>query len=101
VLLASAALILGACSSSSSSTVRGVVIEVNGDLTTVESFTLRANGGEVIELVPAEDGTFTFPLSHLQEHRASLTPVAVEIEERNGVNVAVWIGDADGTDHRF
>lgn len=99
-LLLGGAMLLAACGGSVS-TVRGVVIEVDGDLTSVQSFTLRADGGELIELVPAPDGTFTFPLSHLQEHRASLSPVVVEIEDREGVRVAVWIGDADETDHRF
>ena len=49
--------------------------------------------------VPAEDGTFEFPLTHLQEHRQTLTPVEVEIERRDGVQVAVSIADAGGGTH--
>ena len=90
---------LVACASGSS--VQGIVIDVEGDLTRVEAFTLRANGGEIIRLVPAEDGDFAFPVTHLQEHRQSLIPVEVVIETRDGVDVAIAIADADGADHNF
>lgn len=89
--------LLVACGSDN--VVRGVVIDVTGDLEDVTSFTLRADGGEIIELVPDPDGAFAFPLTHLQEHRQSLTPVAVTFEERDGVKVAVAIADADGDQH--
>jgi hypothetical protein len=94
-------LVLLAAACASSNTVRGVVIDVDGDLNTIRSFTLRADGGELIELVPATDGTFEFPLSHLTEHRQSLSPVEVVIETRDGVEVATSIGDADGSGHRL
>ncbi len=89
--------LVAACGSGN--VVRGVVIDVTGDLEGVTSFTLRADGGEIIELVPDPDGAFAFPLTHLQEHRQSLTPVAVTFEERGGVKVAVSIADADGDQH--
>jgi len=79
----------------SSSTVTGIVLEVDGDLTSVRSFTLQTDEGDVLDLVPADDGTFEFPLSHLEEHRQTLSPVTVVIERRNGVDVAVSIEDGD------
>lgn len=93
------ALSIMASACTATSTVRGVVLDVDGDLEQVRSFTLRADGGEIIELVPAPDGAFEFPLTHLQEHRQTLSPVEVVIEERDGVLVAVSIGDADGGAH--
>ena len=76
-------------------------MDVEGDLNEVRSFTLRADGGEMIEFIPAPDGSFDFPLTHLAEHRQSLSPVQIVFEDRDGVEVAVSISDADGTDHRF
>lgn len=91
-LLATLAL-ASACGSDS--TITGIVLDVDGDLTNVRSFTLRTGGGDVVDLVPADDGTFEFPLSHLEEHRQTLSPVTVVVERRNGIEVAVSIEDAD------
>lgn len=82
-----------ACSSSDQ--VRGVVIEVDGDLTSVESFVLRTDSGELITIVPAADGEFGFPLPHLNDHRTSLSPIVVELDPSMDPPRAVSIRDAD------
>ena len=98
--LAGAALALslaaGACGGGEEpETVRGVVLEVEGGLTSVESFVLRTDRGEVLELVPAPDGDFRFPLPHLHDHRRTLEPVLVELDRSVDPPLATGIRDAD------
>lgn len=98
--LAGAALALslaaGACGGGEApETVRGVVLEVEGGLTSVESFVLRTDRGEVLELVPAPDGDFRFPLPHLHDHRRTLEPVLVELDRSVDPPLATGIRDAD------
>ena len=76
-------------------TVRGVVLKVNGDLTSVESFVLRTDDGKVLEVVPATDGDFRFPLPHLHAHRRTLEPVLVELDRSVSPPLATAIRDAD------
>ena len=79
--------------------VQGVVIEVDGTLTSVASFVLRTDGGEVITIVPAEDGDYAFPLPHLNDHRTSLSPIAVVLDRSVDPPVARSIRDADSHIH--
>ena len=74
--------------------VQGIVIGVEGDLTTVESFVLRGDDGEVLTIVPAEDGDFGFPLPHLNEHRSSLSPIVVTLDREFEPPRAIAIHDA-------
>ena len=78
-----AALALGACSGTDDTTATGVVVDVVGDLTTVESFTLRLPDGTDSTFVPAAGVLFhgTGNLSHLRDHLRSGEPVEVRYEE--------------------
>ena len=76
-------------------TVRGVVLEVKGDLTSVESFVIRTDGGEVLEVVPAAEGDFRFPLPHLHDHRTTSEPILVELDRTVDPPLATAIQDAD------
>ena len=76
-------------------TVRGVVLEVNGDLKSVESFVLRSDDGDVLDVLPAPDGDFRFPLPHLHDHRRTLEPVIVELDRSVDPPLATAIRDAD------
>ena len=94
-----ALLVLAACGGSgtrpSFETVQGVVLEVNGDLEAIESFVLRTDDGEVIEVVPAPDGDFRFPLAHLHDHRRTLEPLSVGLDRSVNPPLAVAIRDTD------
>ena len=96
--LAGVLLVVVACGGSGATaieTVQGVVLEVNGDLEGVESFVLRTEDGEVIEVVPAPDGDFRFPLAHLHDHRRTLEPLSVGLDRSDDPPLAVAIRDAD------
>ncbi len=80
-------------SCSSSTTVRGVVTAVEGDLTSVHSFTVRTDSGRTLQISPAPDGAFEFELIHLRDHLRSSEPIAVTYVVRNGLAVAVAISD--------
>ncbi|MDE0138813.1 MAG: hypothetical protein OXM57_10685 [bacterium] len=96
--LAGLLLFLAACGDSgdtpSLETVQGVVLEVNGDLEAIESFVLRTDGGEVIEIVPAPDGDFRFPLAHLYDHLRTSEPLLVGLDRSADPPLAVSMRDA-------
>ena len=92
---AAALLVVLASACANPDEVRGVVIDVQGDLTSVERFVIRIDGGDLIEVVPAEHGDFAFPLPHLHDHRASLAPILVELDRSTDPPTAVAIRDAD------
>ena len=76
-------LVVAAACGASSKDVRGIVVDVDGDLLEVRSFTVRTEDGETLRFTPAagaafEDGT---PLSHLTEHLREVSPVVVTYEE--------------------
>ena len=85
------ALSVAGCSAATG-TAAGVVIEVEGSLSNVESFTILSEGVEIMFL-PLEGRTYDFPLDHLQEHVRSGEPVVVDWEIRDGVHYALAIGD--------
>jgi len=76
--------------------VIGVVVDVDGDLVDVVSFTIVDETGVRRVLVPAEGLTFDgSPLSHLSAHVVSGDPVHIEYEEgSDGVLIAVRAEDA-------
>ncbi|MCY4622904.1 MAG: hypothetical protein OXD34_13910 [bacterium] len=95
--LAGVLLVLAACGGTGTGpfeTVQGAVLEVNGDLESIESFVLRTDDGEVIEVVPAPDGDFRFPLAHLHDHRRTLEPLSVGLDRSVDPPLAVAIRDA-------
>lgn len=96
--LAGVLLLLAACGDAgdtpSLETVQGVVLEVNGDLEAIESFVLRTDGGEVMEIVPAPDGDFRFPLAHLYDHLRTSEPLSVGLDRSVDPPRAVSMRDA-------
>jgi hypothetical protein len=87
-------LVLGACAGEAGSRVTGTLIQFDGTLESVESFTVLVDGDR---LVFTPDDGLTFhggPLSHLFEHVRSGSPVEVGYEERDGSMVAVSVDDA-------
>lgn len=76
-------------------TVRGVVLEVEGGLTSVDSFVLRTDEGEVLEVIPAPDGDFRFPLPHLHDHLRNSEPILVELDRSTDPPRAAAVQDAD------
>jgi hypothetical protein len=73
-------------------TVMGVVTAVDGDLLVVRSFTLLVEG-ESMTFVPAEDGDFAYPLTHLRDHLRDGTPIRVSWERQTDHLRAVKIDD--------
>ncbi len=83
---------LAACSAQSGVTT-GVVTAVDGDLTTVRSFTVF-DDGELLTFVPVDDGDYAFPLTHLTEHLREGDPIRVDWGMIDGDRVALAIADA-------
>ena len=90
------ALVLVGCSGGNQR-ITGVVMSVDGNLTTVRSFQVLTTGGERLEFVPGPDLT-TFPdgtpLTHLSEHFQTGVPIRVTYRVEDGVNVALVVEDA-------
>lgn len=87
-------LALSACTSGPAVTVTGLVVDVQGDLTSVSEFTVLTGEGERLTLVPSEDGDYDFPLPHLRDHLRNGEPVEVRYERRDGRLVALDLSDA-------
>lgn len=85
------AAILVGCSPGTGTTT-GVVTDVQGTLTEVESFTVLADGEETTFL-PVAGQEYDFPLSHLREHERSGEPVIVDWEIRDGDRYALAVTD--------
>ena len=84
-----------ACSTPALVTVEGVVVAVDGDLTTVRSFEVLTTEGDRLHFEPDPFGDFAFPLPHLGSHMRSLDPIRVEYRTTDeGVLLAVGIEDA-------
>jgi hypothetical protein len=83
---------LAACSQSSGTT-QGVVVAVDGDLTSVDSFTLVVEGDQMTFLTVA-DGDYPYPLPHLRDHLRDGTPLRVTWERRGDDLVALAVEDA-------
>jgi hypothetical protein len=77
-------------------TETGVVIDIDSrGLSDVRGFTLRTTDGRTVQfrLGVLENGA-AFPPGHLNEHRATATPVVVRYRIENGERVAFRIEDA-------
>jgi hypothetical protein len=85
-------LLLAVACAQSSGTVIGSVINVDGDLTEVRSFTVLAEGDEMV-FVPTEEGVYAYPLPHLRDHLRDGTPVRVGWERRGDQLVATTLED--------
>lgn len=98
-ILATLLLVAAACGGSGDTddqVATGVVIDVVGDLTTVESFTIRTVDGDDLTFVPVDGVRFhgLGPLGHLRSHLTAGEPVAVEYEETaDGTLLAVAVED--------
>lgn len=99
LLLVTVAIALAGCSAQEQ--VTGIITMVDGDLTEVRAFSVAVSGRDVLTFQPDDEIESPFPLVHLNEHRTSLIPVTVRFEDRDGVLVAVEVGDAEGDEHRF
>ncbi len=86
-------LVVTSCVGASKS-VTGLVVGVDGDLTTVRSFTVQTEDGP-LTFVPDPNGSFAFPLPHLGAHLRSGEPVRVVYEERDDTLIALQVDDAD------
>ena len=89
-----------ACSSASDGSVEGLVIDLDGDLSSVASFTLRLADGtdRVFEAVPGILFHDRAPLSHLRDHLVSGEPVRVRFRTLDdGTLVAFEVDDAAAT----
>lgn len=85
-----------ACSGSEQR-VDGVVVSVDGGLGGVSSFEIVTVSGERLRFVP-DEGVDSFvdgaPLSHLNEHLQTGSPVRVTYVESDGVLTAILVDDA-------
>ena len=87
-----ASLIWAGCTTTSG-TVIGPVISVDGDLAKVRSFTVLVEGDEMV-FVPIPEGEYAFPLPHLREHLRDGAPIQVGWERRGDNLVAISLEDA-------
>jgi hypothetical protein len=74
----------------------GVIVEVNAPNSSIESFTLDADG-ETFTIYIAPDVDYGFDLAHLHEHRTTREPVRCALEERGERLYALEIVDAPVT----
>ncbi|MGI8823653.1 MAG: hypothetical protein ACR2JP_10195 [Acidimicrobiia bacterium] len=81
-LLAAAVLVVAGCSGSSTHEVTGVVIDVTGDITTVDRFLLQSTEGDRLEFVVAPGVVFGdgAPIGHVSEHLQTGLPVEIVYE---------------------
>jgi hypothetical protein len=96
LILVLVAATLTACSAVDEGRVTGVLTDVAGDLTAVESFEIQS-GGERLRFFP-EDGLDVFgddgtPLSHLFEHLQTGDPVRVTYRVEGDKRVAILVED--------
>ena len=93
-------LVVSSCASDSadeSNTVEGIVTEVTGDLTRVESLVIMDSDGKSHLFVP-EPGLLFYgaPLSHLRDHVVTGQPVVVTFKVgAYGERIAILIEHAD------
>ena len=90
-----ALVLVAACSTQT--TVTGRVIEVDGDLSNVESFAVVTEDGETLTFEPDPFGRYPFPLPHLREHLVSGQLLRVDYRPaEDGTLVAFALNDAEG-----
>ena len=71
-----------------------MVVDYQGDLVSVQSFKVLTTDGTELELVPAGEGDFAFPLPHLREHLATGDPISVRYIQDGVRYLAVAVDDA-------
>jgi hypothetical protein len=94
VVLAAA---LAASCGTDASRLRGVVVDVTGDLESVSAFEIVTGEGDRLVFVPGPDlNVFEHgaPLSHLAEHLRTGEPIRVTYAESDGMLVAEIVEDA-------
>ena len=95
-LLAASLISVAACSGSDGGSVRGVVIDVQGDITTVESFTLRLSDGTDKVFEPAAGVLFhgSAPIGHIRDHLRNGEPIDVRFRVLDdGTSIALEVSD--------
>ncbi|CAN5777760.1 hypothetical protein BH23ACT5_BH23ACT5_20430 [soil metagenome] len=92
-LLGALLLTVAGCGIPTSGTMKGIVVEVTGDLTSVEGFTALVEG-DALDFIPSPDGDYAFPLPHLRDHLRSGDPVLIGWELVDGVRMATFLDDA-------
>ena len=103
VPLAIVALLLAGCDAGSSENedglnAEGVIVDVRGTITEVESFELVLPGGERLTIEPP-GGVLErsgFSPAHLREHMALAERITLTYREEDGRNVLIAVGDAGG-----
>jgi hypothetical protein len=92
------ALAVTACGSSDP-TIKGIVVNVQGDLVQVAEFTVLDESGDLVDFVPAPDLRFHdgAPLSHLTEHLRNGDPIAITYRVLDdGTKAALRVEDVGG-----
>jgi hypothetical protein len=76
------AVVVASCAGTSTDDATGVVVDVTGDITTVDRFVIQTPEGERLELTVAPGVIFAngAPPGHLSEHLQSGEPVVVTYE---------------------
>jgi hypothetical protein len=93
VAVLAAVVVLGACGGSTRS-IEGRLVDFDGDLAEVRSFSIVTESGAGFTFTPAPDATFHGgPLTHLREHLISGEPVVVFYTQNDGAFVAVGVED--------
>ncbi len=85
---------LVSCAGGEQTLITGVVVDYQGDLVTVQSFTVQTPQGERLQFVPAADADFGFPLPHLKEHMVSSEAVEVRYVDEGDRLIATSVSDA-------
>lgn len=82
LVLVVAAIGVVACGAATSETT-GIVVEVEGDLTTVSSFVVVDESGKRLVFVPSREILFhdRAPITHVRDHLRTGEPVTVVYEE--------------------
>lgn len=74
---------------------QGVIVAIDSaGLNDVEGFTLREDGGGLLDFTLALDDPTRFPPGHLAEHQATADPVVVWYRIADGASLAVRVDDA-------
>lgn len=93
LLAVAAAMWLVVACSADTGTMRGIVVEVEGDLDNVTGFAILVEG-DFVEFLPTPAGSYAFPLTHLREHLRTGEPVQVGWARTDDGLAATFLDDA-------